>query len=153
MQNTSGGGANMKLAKQWLATAIVSLGLLIGIGSTVAAETQATSGAAVADPATWGIYAQLVGTDWSGAEGNAQWRWGPDNTIVESRTFQMKTVIRAGANRGELVSVYGGGLHTYDGRIAADGSIPMGPPGSIPEDAVASVDRGWPLRRRDGVAQ
>lgn len=106
----------MTLAMKWLATAVVTMGLWLGVRSVGAAEPPSA-----ADPATWGVYAQLPGTEWN--NGNARWEWGPANTIVESRTFQMKSVIRPGANRGELVSVYGGGLHTFDGRIAADGSV------------------------------
>lgn len=111
----------MNITMKWLAGALVALGLLIGIHDAVAAEPPAAEATAVADPGIWGVYAQLPGTEWN--NGNARWQWGPDNTIVESRTFQMKSVIRPGAHRGELVSVYGGGLHTYDGRIAADGSV------------------------------
>lgn len=107
----------MTRAMKWMATAVVTMGLLwMGVRSVGAAEPPAA-----ADPATWGVYAHLPGTEWN--NGNARWDWGPANTIVESRTFQMKSVIRPGAKPGELVSVYGGGLHTFDGRIAADGSV------------------------------
>lgn len=113
----------MQLARKWLTTVVVALGLLAGIGNAIATEMATASATAPADPATWGVYARLIETEWNGEPGQVHWRWGSDNTIVESRTFQMKSVIRPGANRGELVSVYGPGLHTYDGRIAADGSV------------------------------
>lgn len=119
-QNLRGEGMNVGM--KWLATAAVTVSLLFSCRDAAAADAPA-GGAAAADPAVWGVYSKLPGTEWSGSDGNAKWHWGPDGTIVESRTFQMKSVIRPGANRGELVSVYGGGLHTYDGRIAPNGSV------------------------------
>lgn len=79
----------------------------------------------VADPAVWGIYAELVGTRWNGTMGAARWEWASDDTIVEKRQAFKDQIISRGANPGELVALYGSGLGaaTYDGRIAADGSV------------------------------
>lgn len=96
----------------WLLVA----GLSLSVHPTVTAQP-------AADPAVWGIYARLVGTEFAGNGDWASWRWGPDDTIVEGRAILAKTVIRPGAHAGELVSVYGGGLHTFDGRIGPDGSV------------------------------
>lgn len=76
------------------------------------------------DPAVWGVYARLVGTDWKGENDSASWRWMPDQSIVETRGVLQSSVIRTGAKPGELVSVYGNtGLHTFDGRVGVDGSV------------------------------
>ncbi len=96
----------------WLLVAVLSLSVPV----TVMAQP-------TADPAVWGIYARLVDTEFAGNGDWASWRWGPDDTIVEGRAILAKTVIRPGARAGELVSVYGGGLHTFDGRIGPDGSV------------------------------
>jgi hypothetical protein len=79
----------------------------------------------VADPAVWGIYAQLVGNRWNGTMGPAEWQWASDDTILEKRQAFKDQIIHRGANPGELVAYYGSGLGaaTYDGRIAADGSV------------------------------
>lgn len=89
---------------------------LMSIQSLAATEPEA-------DPAAWGVYARLLGTDFAGYGERASWRWGPDNTIVEKRGPLRTTVIRKGEQPGELVSVYNGGLYTFDGRIAPDGSV------------------------------
>jgi len=90
---------------------------------------QQAAPARVADPAAWGIYARLVGTTWNGTGegmgGLAQWQWASDDTIVEKRQYYKDQIISRGANPGELLAVYGSGIGTatYDGRIAADGSV------------------------------
>ncbi|MBJ7573839.1 tetratricopeptide repeat protein [Luteimonas sp. MC1828] len=113
----------MSAAAKWMLVVLAALGLLSGGSAAVAGDGHGAGAAGVADPAVWGIYASLAGTEWNGSESDVTWRWGPDDTLIEARPFQMKSVIRPGANRGDLVSTYGGGLHTYDGRIAADGSV------------------------------
>ncbi len=89
---------------------------LMSVHILVAAEPEA-------DPAAWGVYARLPGTDFAGYGERVSWRWGPDDTIVEKRGLMRTTVIRKGEQPGELVSVYNGGLYTFDGRIASDGSV------------------------------
>ena len=109
------GGVSMRSMANWLGAVLVAVGL---VGAPMAADAQ------VADPAIWGPYARLVGTTWRSDEtGAAAWQWGPDNTIVETCDHCERTVIRPGANPGELVSVYGSDFHTFDGRIGADGSV------------------------------
>gem|GEM_PF-2573364 len=76
-----------------------------------------------ADPAAWGVYARLLGTEFAGNGDWASWQLAPDGSIVEDRAILAKTVIRPGVRAGELIGVYGGGLHTFDGRIAPDGSV------------------------------
>jgi len=105
---------------KWLAAAGLALALLVGNRPAVAAQRSAQP---AADPAVWGIYAQLVGTTWRGEGSGIEWQWGPDNTIVETRPMFLKAVISQGSRPGELLQVYGPGLHTYDGWIAADGSV------------------------------
>ena len=110
-----GGRLIMGSMVNWLGAVLLVVGFM---GAPMAADTQ------VADPAIWGPYARLVGTTWRSDEtGAATWQWGPDNTIVETCDHCERTVIRPGANPGELVSVYGSDFHTFDGRIGADGSV------------------------------
>ncbi len=100
------------------------LSALLTITSGFHALAQETPETKIADPALWGPYAQLVGTQWGiGGSNRITWAWGPDDTIVESRPMMAKMVIRRGEKPGELVQVYGSGLHTYDGRVEADGSV------------------------------
>lgn len=88
---------------------------------TVAAAAPAPPSA---DEAVWGIYARLVGTTHASKHDRGAWRWGPDNSILESRAMGCPLAIRPGDAPGQLVAeCRNSSLHVFDGRIAEDGSV------------------------------
>ena len=80
--------------------------------------------AAEADPAVWGVYAQLVGTSWKGEFGTRAESWGEGNQIIEDDSSFGRSVITPGPTLGTLTLKLGStGLHTFQGTIASDGSV------------------------------
>ena len=100
----------------WVAAAL--LGLVVYATNVYQAR------AAAADPAVWGVYAQVVGTSWKGKFGTRAQSWGEGNQIIEDDSSFGRSVITPGPTLGTLTLKLGSsGLHTFQGTIASDGSV------------------------------
>lgn len=107
-------GRAMSLAKKavrpWLAVVLY----IVAVAQGAAAE-------APTNPAAWGVYAEVAGKTWKGEQGAVAWAWEADGTLRQSDAGST-SVIRLGEQRGQLVQE-SGALYTYDGYVAADGSV------------------------------
>lgn len=87
-----------------------------------AAFNKAEASTRVADPAIWGVYAKLVGTEWVGDKrGVRSYRWGNGDEIVEEDSGYGRSTITPGDTRGSLklrLSVY-----TFHGKVENIDSI------------------------------
>ena len=113
-----------------LCVAIALAALLYAPGNGLA-QVRAQDSAPQADPAVWGIYARLVGTEWTPDPGSVmeplRWTWGRGEqagSIIESGAPGTGTyIIKPGLEPGTLTSDFSRGIHHYRGTIAADGSV------------------------------
>jgi hypothetical protein len=99
-----------KAVRPWLAAVL----WIVAVAQGEAAE-------APANPAAWGVYAQVAGKAWKGEQGAVAWAWEADGTLKQSDAGST-SVIRLGEQPGQLVQE-SGALYTYDGYVAADGSV------------------------------
>lgn len=108
----------MSLTGKWP----VGLWLAVALWMCVVAESRAVDApAATANPASWGLYAEVAGRTWTGEHGSVTWAWAADGSLVQSDAGGT-SVIRLGERPGRLIQE-SGRLYTYDGHVAADGSV------------------------------
>lgn len=107
-------GRAMSLAKKAVRPWLVAVLWIVAVVQGTAAE-------APADPAAWGVYAEVAGKTWKGEQGAVAWAWEADGTLKQSDAGS-PSVIRLGEQPGQLVQE-SGALYTYDGYVAADGSV------------------------------
>lgn len=105
-----------------MAISVIRAVLLLPLCLLLAVVARAEEPAVARDPAPWGVLGQLAGTSWSDKYLNYRWRWGPDNSLLESGSgFPTATIVQ-GERPGTLVQYYTS-RHTYDGYIGEDGSV------------------------------
>lgn len=107
-------GRAMSLAKKAVRPWLAAVLWIVAIAQGAAAE-------APANPAAWGVYAEVAGKTWKGEQGAVAWAWEADGTLRQSDAGST-SVIRLGEQPGQLVQE-SGALYTYDGYVAADGSV------------------------------
>lgn len=108
----------MSLMGKWT----VGVWLAVVLWMSAVVESRAGDAPApVANPASWGLYAEVAGKTWTGEHGSVSWAWAADGTLVQSDAGST-SVIRLGERPGRLIQE-SGRLYTYDGHIAADGSV------------------------------
>ena len=107
-------GRAMSLAKKAVRPWLAAVLWIVAVAQGAAAE-------APANPAAWGVYAEVAGKTWKGEQGAVAWAWEADGTLKQSDAGST-SVIRLGEQPGQLVQE-SGALYTYDGYVAADGSV------------------------------
>lgn len=136
--------------------AVIALAALLYAFGGGWARAQAGNPAPQADPATWGLYAQLIGTEWTSNEGRGtvRWSWGEGKdagSIVEQGEAENpRWIIRPGPTQGTLTKDFSRGVHHFLGTIAADGSVLWIRKGWIKIPHRLSLD-GQELREDNGL--
>lgn len=74
-----------------------------------------------ADPAVWGVYARLVGTEWAADDAYRAWRWSGHDEILEDRGNQGRYQISPDGSGGLLLRQSGN--PGWRGTISADGAV------------------------------
>lgn len=112
-------GRAMFLSRKW--SAGLGLALVLWFFAAIEGRALDASPGTATNPALWGIYAEIADRTWTGEHGSVSWAWAADGTLVQSDAG-WTSVIRLGAQPGQLVQE-SGALYTYDGYVAADGSV------------------------------
>lgn len=98
--------------------------LILSFAAQAAPSGSGDASPRVADPAVWGIYAELVGSSWHKLGSRRETRWGNGDQMIEEDADFGTSVIVPGPTRGTLTLELGGsGLHTFEGTVGPDGSV------------------------------
>ena len=147
---------------EWLGAVGLALGLLLGHRGAAAQESPAQP---AADPAVWGIYAQLAGTTRQAVDGyRLHWRWAqPGKELVEeyvapsSGKLMHTSTITPGPSPGTLHAAGSSlGGKQWNGTLQADGSVVFAGTGMLKMSYKAAMasDGAYEIRMvklRDGV--
>lgn len=147
---------------EWLGAVALALGLLLGPRGAAAQESPAQP---AADPAVWGIYAQLAGTTRQAVDGyRLHWRWArPGKELVEeyvapsSGKLMHANTITPGPSPGTLHAAGSSlGGKQWNGTLQADGSVVFAGTGMLKMSYKAAMasDGAYEIRMvklRDGV--
>ena len=148
----------------WLGAVGLALGLVLGNRAAMAQETQAQP---AADPAVWGIYAQLAGSTRQASDGyRLHWRWSqPGKELVEeyiapsSGKLMHTSTITPGPGPGMLhVSGSSLGGKEWNGTLQPDGSVVFAGTGMLKMSYKATLasDGAYEIRMvklRNGVVE
>jgi hypothetical protein len=147
---------------KWLGAVGLALGLVLGNRAAMAQETQARP---AADPAVWGIYAQLAGSTRQAVDGyRLHWRWSqPGKELVEeyfapaNGKLMHTSTITPGPGPGTL-HVAGSSLggKEWNGTLQPDGSVVFAGTGMLKMSYKATIgsDGAYEIRGvkiQDGV--
>jgi hypothetical protein len=147
---------------KWLGAMGLALGLLLGNRAMAAQET---AGQPAADPAVWGIYAQLVGSTRQASDGyRLHWRWSQSGKelveeyfVPSSGKLAYTNTITPGPTPGTLHALGSAlGGKEWNGTLQPDGSVVFAGTGMLKFSYMATIgsDGAYEIRGvkvRDGV--